>query len=159
MAELKPGSKAPDFTLPTDGGSSVTLSALKGQPVVVYFYPKDDTSGCTKEACDFRDNLTAFKRLKVQVIGISKDSVKKHDKFKEKYELNFPLASDEDGKVCDKYGVWIEKSMYGRKYMGIERATFLIDDDGKIAHIWRKVSVTDHVTDVLQVLKDMKKAA
>ncbi len=159
MAELKPGSKAPDFTLPTDGGSSVTLSALKGQPVVVYFYPKDDTSGCTKEACDFRDNLTAFKRLKVQVIGISKDSVKKHDKFKEKYELNFPLASDEDGKICDKYGVWIEKSMYGRKYMGIERATFLIDDDGKIAHIWRKVSVTDHVTDVLQVLKDMKKAA
>lgn len=159
MAELKPGSKAPDFTLPTDGGSSVTLSALKGQPVVVYFYPKDDTSGCTKEACDFRDNLTAFKRLKVQVIGISKDSVKKHDKFKEKYELNFPLASDEDGKVCDKYGVWIEKSMYGRKYMGIERATFLIDAEGKIVHIWRKVSVTDHVTDVLQVFKDMKKAA
>lgn len=159
MPELKPGSKAPDFTLPTDGGSSVTLSALKGQPVVVYFYPKDDTSGCTKEACDFRDNLTAFKRLKVQVIGISKDSVKKHDKFKEKYELNFPLASDEDGKVCDKYGVWIEKSMYGRKYMGIERATFLIDAEGKIVHIWRKVSVTDHVTDVLQVLKDMKKAA
>lgn len=159
MAELKPGSKAPDFTLPTDGGSAVTLSAFKGLPVVVYFYPKDDTSGCTQEACDFRDNLTAFKRLKVQVIGISKDSVKKHDKFKEKYELNFPLASDEDGKVCDKYGVWVGKSMYGRKYMGIERATFLIDADGKIAHIWRKVSVTDHVTDVLQVLKELKKAA
>ena len=159
MAELKPGSKAPDFTLPTDGGSSVTLSAFKGHPVVVYFYPKDDTSGCTQEACDFRDNLTAFKRLKVQVIGVSKDSVKKHDKFKEKYELNFPLASDEDGKVCDKYGVWVEKSMYGRKYMGIERATFLIGADGKIARIWRKVSVTDHVTDVLQVLKDLKKAA
>lgn len=159
MAELKPGSKAPDFTLPTDGGASVTLSALKGQAVVVYFYPKDDTSGCTQEACDFRDNLTALKRLKVQVIGISKDSVKKHDKFKEKYELNFPLASDEDGKVCEKYGIWVEKSMYGRKYMGIERATFLIDADGKIAHIWRKVSVTDHVKDVLQVLKELKKAA
>lgn len=159
MAELKPGSKAPDFTLPTDGGSSVTLSKFKGHPVVVYFYPKDDTSGCTKEACDFRDNLTAFKRLKVQVIGISKDNVKKHDKFKEKYELNFPLASDEDGKICDKYGVWVEKSMYGRKYMGIERATFLIDADGKIAHIWRKVSVTDHVTEVLKVLKELKKAA
>lgn len=159
MAELKIGNKAPDFTLPTDSGSSVKLSDLKGQPVVLYFYPKDDTSGCTKEACDFRDNLSAFKRQKMQVIGVSKDSVKKHDKFKEKYELNFPLASDEDGKVCDKYGVWVEKSMYGRKYMGIERATYLIDAEGKIAHIWRKVSVTDHVTDVLKVFKELKKAA
>lgn len=159
MAALKNGSKAPDFTLPTDGGGSVTLSALKGQPVVLYFYPKDDTPGCTQESCDFRDNMTALKRLKVQVIGISKDSVKKHDKFKEKYELNFPLASDKEGSVCEKYGVWVEKSMYGKKYMGIERSTFLIDAEGKIAHIWRKVSVTDHVTEVLQVLKDQKKAA
>ncbi len=159
MADLKTGNKAPDFTLPTDGGGTVKLSDFKGQPVVLYFYPKDDTSGCTKEACDFRDNLSAFKRLKVQVIGVSKDSVKKHDKFKEKYELNFPLASDEDGKVCDKYGVWVEKSMYGRKYMGIERATYLIDAEGKIAHIWRKVSVTDHVEDVLKVFKELKKAA
>ena len=159
MSELKIGNKAPDFTLPTDGGGTVKLSDFKGQPVVLYFYPKDDTSGCTKEACDFRDNLGAFKRLKVQVIGVSKDSVKKHDKFKEKYELNFPLASDEDGKVCDKYGVWVEKSMYGRKYMGIERATYLIDAEGKIAHIWRKVSVTDHVADVMKVFKDLKKAA
>lgn len=159
MPELKTGSKAPDFTLPADGGSSVRLSDFKGQPVVLYFYPKDDTSGCTKEACDFRDNLAAFKRLKMQVIGVSKDSVKKHDKFKEKYELNFPLASDEDGKVCDKYGVWVEKSMYGKKYMGIERATFLIDEHGKIAHIWRKVSVTDHVEDVLKVFKELKKTA
>jgi len=159
MAVLKNGSKAPDFTLPTDGGGSVTLSALKGQPVVLYFYPKDDTPGCTQESCDFRDNMTALKRLKVQVIGISKDSVKKHDKFKEKYELNFPLASDEEGSVCEKYGVWVEKSMYGKKYMGIERSTFLIDAEGKIAHMWRKVSVTDHVTEVLQVLKDQKKAA
>ena len=159
MADLKTGTKAPDFTLPTDGGGTVKLSGFKGQPVVLYFYPKDDTSGCTKEACDFRDNLTAFKRLKVQVIGVSKDSVKKHDKFKEKYELNFPLASDEDGKVCDKYGVWVEKSMYGRKYMGIERTTYLIDAEGKIAHIWRKVSVTDHVSDVMKVFKELKKAA
>lgn len=159
MAALKNGSKAPDFTLPTDGGGSVTLSALKGQPVVLYFYPKDDTPGCTQESCDFRDNMTALKRLKVQVIGISKDSVKKHDKFKEKYELNFPLASDKEGSVCEKYGVWVEKSMYGKKYMGIERSTFLIDAEGKIAHMWRKVSVTDHVTEVLQVLKDQKKAA
>ena len=159
MSELKIGNKAPDFTLPTDGGGTVKLSSYKGQPVVLYFYPKDDTFGCTKEACDFRDNLTAFKRLKVQVIGVSKDSIKKHDKFKEKYELNFPLASDEDGKVCDKYGVWVEKSMYGRKYMGIERATYLIDAEGKIAHIWRKVSVTDHVEDVLKVFKELRKAA
>lgn len=159
MSQLKTGSKAPDFTLPADGGENVTLSAFKGQPVILYFYPKDDTSGCTKEACDFRDNMSALKKLKVQVIGISKDSVKKHDKFKEKYELNFPLVSDEDGKVCDKYGVWVEKSMYGKKYMGIERSTFLIDADGKIAHIWRKVSVTDHVTDIIKVLKEKKKAA
>lgn len=156
---LRIGQKAPDFTLPTDGNNSVTLSALKGQPVVLYFYPKDDTSGCTKEACDFRDNLSALKRLKAQVIGVSKDSVKKHDKFKEKYALNFPLASDEEGKVCDKYGVWVEKSMYGRKYMGIERATYLIDAEGKIAHIWRKVSVTDHVNEVIAALKELKKAA
>lgn len=159
MAELKNGNKAPDFTLPTDGGGSVTLSQLKGQPVIIYFYPKDDTPGCTQESCDFRDNLTAFKRLKAQVIGISKDSVKKHDKFKEKFELNFPLASDEDGKICEKYGVWVEKSMYGKKYMGIERSTFLIDEDGKIAHMWRKVSITDHVNEILQVLKERKKAA
>ncbi|MFN3826704.1 MAG: thioredoxin-dependent thiol peroxidase [Micavibrio sp.] len=159
MSQLKTGSKAPDFTLPADGGENVTLSAFKGQPVILYFYPKDDTSGCTKEACDFRDNMSALKKLKVQVIGISKDSVKKHDKFKEKYELNFPLVSDEDGKVCDKYGVWVEKSMYGKKYMGIERSTFLIDAEGKIAHIWRKVSVADHVTDIIKVLKEQKKAA
>ncbi|HEY0900702.1 MAG TPA: thioredoxin-dependent thiol peroxidase [Micavibrio sp.] len=156
---LKIGDKAPDFTLPTDGAGSVTLSALKGQPVVLYFYPKDDTSGCTQEACDFRDNLSALKKLKAQVIGVSKDSVKKHDKFKEKYELNFPLASDEDGAVCDQHGVWVEKSMYGRKYMGIERSTFLIGADGKIAQIWRKVSVTDHVQEVMAALKPLAKAS
>lgn len=156
---INEGSTFPDFLLMDQDGRQWRLQDFSGAMVVFYFYPKDDTSGCTKEACDFRDNLTAFKRLKVQVIGISKDNVKKHDKFKEKYELNFPLASDEDGKICDKYGVWVEKIMYGRKYMGIERATFLIDADGKIAHIWRKVSVTDHVTEVLKVLKELKKAA
>ncbi|QQG36880.1 MAG: thioredoxin-dependent thiol peroxidase [Micavibrio aeruginosavorus] len=159
MSALKNGSKAPDFTLPADGGDSITLSKFKGAPVVVYFYPKDDTSGCTQEACDFRDNLAAFRRLKTQVIGISKDSVKKHDKFKEKYDLNFPLLSDEDSKICEKYGVWVEKSMYGKKYMGIERSTFLIDAEGKIAHIWRKVSVTGHVSEVLKLLKEIKKTA
>lgn len=159
MNPLKTGNKAPDFTLPTDGGGTVALSALKGQPVVLYFYPKDDTPGCTKEACDFRDHLTAFRRLKMLVIGVSKDSVKKHDKFKEKYELNFPLAADEDGTVCENYGVWVEKSMYGRKYMGIERATFLIDAEGKIAHIWRKVSVTGHIEDILKISKSLKSAA
>lgn len=159
MSGLKTGSQAPDFTLPSDGGGSLTLSRLTGQPVVLYFYPKDDTPGCTQESCDFRDNLAAFKRLKVQVIGISKDSVKKHDKFKAKYDLNFPLLSDEDGDVCEQYGVWVEKSMYGKKYMGIERSTFLIDAEGKMAHIWRKVSVTDHVSEVLQALKALKKAA
>lgn len=158
MSELKTGNKAPDFTLPTDGNGSVTLSKLKGQPVVLYFYPKDDTPGCTQESCDFRDNMIALKRLKAQVIGISRDSVKKHDKFKEKFELNFPLASDENSDVCEQYGVWVEKSMYGKKYMGIERSTFLIDEDGKIAQIWRKVSVTDHVKEVLQALKEQKAA-
>ena len=158
MSELKIGSKAPDFTLPTDGGGALTLSALKGQPVVLYFYPKDDTPGCTQESCDFRDNMAALKRLKVQVIGISKDSVKKHDKFKEKFELNFPLASDENNDTCERYGVWVEKSMYGKKYMGIERSTFLIGANGKIIQLWRKVSVTDHVVDVLKALKEQKVA-
>lgn len=158
MATLKAGSKAPDFTLPTDGGGSFTLSELKGQPVVLYFYPKDDTPGCTQESCDFRDNMAALKRLKVQVVGISKDSVKKHDKFKAKFDLNFPLASDEESDVCEQYGVWVEKSMYGKEYMGIERSTFLIGSDGKIAQLWRKVSVTDHVTDVLKALKEQKAA-
>ena len=113
-----------------------------------YFYPKDDTPGCTTEACGFRDSAAAFKKLKAQVVGISKDSVARHDKFKAKYQLNFPLVSDEDGKVCEKYGTWIEKSMYGRKYMGINRATFLIDKDGVVRKIWNKVKVKGHVDEV-----------
>lgn len=152
---LEEGDVAPDFTLPTDGGDSISLSALKGKPVVLYFYPKDDTPGCTKEACGFRDAQADFSSIGATVIGVSKDSVAKHDKFKAKYELNFPLAADEDGTVCEAYGTWVEKSMYGRKYMGIDRATFLIDADGKLAKIWRKVKVPGHVEAVLAALKDL----
>lgn len=159
MSNLQPGDKAPDFTLPTDGNAEITLSSLKGQKVIVYFYPKDDTSGCTKEACEFTENIAAFNKAKVQVIGISKDSVAKHDKFKEKYGLKFPLASDENSDVCETYGVWVEKSMYGKKYMGIERATFLIDENGKIEEIWRKVKVSGHVEAVLEAAQGKKKAA
>ena len=146
---IKVGDKAPDFTLPSDGGGKVSLKALKGKAVALYFYPKDDTSGCTAEACAFRDALPDFSKVKAAVIGISRDSVASHDKFKTKYSLPFPLASDEDGKVCEAYGTWVEKSMYGRKYMGIERATFLIDGKGVIRHIWRKVKVPGHATEVL----------
>lgn len=158
MMSLAVGDKAPDFTLPTDNDGSVTLSQLKGKPVVIYFYPKDDTPGCTKEACGFRDNMARLQKNGVTVIGISKDSAKKHDKFKEKYDLNFPLASDEDCKVCEAYGSWVEKSMYGRKYMGIDRSTFLIDAKGKLAKIWRKVKVTGHVDDVLQAIEELDNA-
>ena len=139
--------------MPTDGGGSVTLSALKGKPVVLYFYPKDDTSGCTSEACGFRDQLPDFSGLNAVVIGVSKDSVASHDKFKAKYELPFTLASDKETGVAEAYGVWVEKSMYGRKYMGLERATFLIDKDGIVRNVWRKVKVTGHVAAVLKALK------
>ena len=140
---------APALDLPTDGGGRITLAALKGKPAVVYFYPKDDTPGCTTEACGFRDGAAAFKKLQAQVVGVSKDSVARHDKFKAKYDLNFPLVSDEDGKICEKYGTWIEKSLYGRKYMGVERSTFLIDAEGRLARIWRKVKVAGHAEEVL----------
>ncbi|HZP10599.1 thioredoxin-dependent thiol peroxidase [Methyloceanibacter sp.] len=148
--DLKVGDKAPDFTLPSDGGGDVSLQALRGKTVVLYFYPKDDTSGCTAEACAFRDALPDFAKVKATVIGISRDSVASHDRFKTKYGLPFPLASDEDGKVCEAYGTWVEKSMYGRKYMGIERATFLIDGNGVIRGIWRKVKVPGHAAEVLE---------
>ena len=150
---VEEGKKAPDFTAAADGGKKLKLSDLRGKPVVLYFYPKDDTSGCTAEACGFRDSLPDFGKLKAQVIGVSKDSVEKHDKFKKKYGLNFPLVSDEDGKICEKYGTWVEKSLYGRKYMGIERATFLIDGNGKIAKTWRKVKVPGHAEEVLAATK------
>lgn len=147
------GETAPDFTLPRDGGGEVKLSDLKGKPVVLYFYPKDDTTGCTKEACGFRDALPDFAKLDAEIVGVSPDSVKKHDKFKAKYDLPFTLASDEEKQVVEAYGVWVEKSMYGRKYMGVERSTFLIDADGKIAALWRKVKVPGHVEAVLKALQ------
>ena len=150
---LEIGDKAPDFTMPTDGGGKASLKALKGRPVVLYFYPKDDTSGCTAEACAFRDSLPDFSKLDATVIGVSRDSVESHEKFKQKHDLSFPLASDSDGKVTEAYGVWTEKSMYGRKYMGIERSTFLIDKNGVIRNIWRKVKVPGHAEDVLQALE------
>lgn len=147
------GDKAPDFTLPTDGAGTVRLSDLKGQHVVLYFYPKDDTSGCTAEACQFRDLFPKFGRSDAAVIGISRDSVASHDKFKKKYKLPFTLAADEQGKVTERYGVWVQKSMYGRKYMGIERSTFLIDGKGVIRGIWRKVKVPGHAEEVLATIK------
>lgn len=145
--------KAPDFTLPTDGAGTVRLSDLKGQHVVLYFYPKDDTSGCTAEACQFRDLFPKFGRSDAVVIGISRDSVASHDKFKKKYKLPFTLAADEQGKVTERYGVWVQKSMYGRKYMGIERSTFLIDGKGVIRGVWRKVKVPGHAEEVLAAIK------
>jgi peroxiredoxin Q/BCP len=147
---LEVGDKAPDFTLPADGGGTVSLKALKGKPVVLYFYPKDDTSGCTAEACAFRDARPDFSKVKAEIVGVSRDSVASHDAFKQKFDLPFPLASDQDGKVCRAYGVWVEKSMYGRKYMGIERATFLIDANGVVRKMWRKVKVPGHAAEVLK---------
>jgi peroxiredoxin Q/BCP len=147
---LSIGDTAPNFTLPTDDGKSITLSELLGRKVIVYFYPKDETSGCTTEACSFRDAKLKFDQKDTVIIGISKDSIKSHQKFKEKENLNFILASDESGKVCEQYDVWKEKSMYGRKYFGIERSTFLIDEKGKIVKIWRKVSVPGHIEEILK---------
>jgi thioredoxin-dependent peroxiredoxin len=147
------GDKAPDFTLPTDGNGKVTLSGLAGKKVILYFYPKDDTSGCTAEACGFRDAFPDYSGTDAVVIGISKDSVASHDKFKKKHDLPFTLASDASADVCEKYGTWIEKSMYGRKYMGIDRATFLIDRDGTVRGAWRKVKVPGHVAEVLKAAR------
>lgn len=147
------GDKAPDFTLAATGGTDVTLSSFKGKKVVLYFYPKDDTPGCTKEACAFRDNHQAFLDKNVGVVGVSKDPVSKHEKFVQKYDLPFTLVSDEDGKVCEAYGAWVEKNMYGRKYMGIDRSTFLIDEKGNVQHLWRKVKVPGHVEKVLDEIE------
>ncbi len=147
---LAEGDSAPDFSLPTDGGGTFTLSGQRGKTaVVLYFYPKDSTPGCTKEAQGFRDLQDAFANAGTIIVGASKDGVKSHDTFKAKQDLPFTLVSDKDGTLCEAYGVWVEKSMYGRKYMGIERATFLIDKDGRIAKIWRKVKVNGHVDAVL----------
>ncbi|MCU4651755.1 peroxiredoxin [Roseibacterium sp. SDUM158016] len=149
------GEMAPDFTLPRDGGGEITLSALRPKAVVVYFYPKDDTSGCTKEAIAFTDLAAEFEAAGATVIGISKDSVAKHDKFIAKHGLGVILASDEDSDVCERYDVWKEKSMYGKKYMGIERSTFLIDGTGKIAGVWEKVKVPGHAEEVLEAVRGL----
>ena len=154
MTNLATGDKAPKITLPRDGGTSVSLSDFAGQKVVLYFYPKDDTPGCTTEAIGFTEMATEFAAAGAVVLGVSKDPVKKHDKFVAKYELGIALLSDEDGDVCERYGTWGEKSMYGKTYMGIERATFLIGADGTISHIWRKVKVPGHVDAVLAAVKE-----
>ncbi|MBO0334538.1 thioredoxin-dependent thiol peroxidase [Sneathiella sp. CAU 1612] len=147
------GEKAPEFNMPTDGGEDVSLDVLKGTPFVLYFYPKDSTPGCTTEAKDFTASIKEFDKLGVKVIGVSRDSLKKHANFREKQALEVILASDEDGTTCEAFGVWVEKNMYGRKYMGIERATFLIDDAGVIRNVWRKVKVKGHVEAVLEAAK------
>ena len=148
------GSKAPDFTLPSDTDGSVTLSDFRGRKVVLYFYPKDDTSGCTTQACDLRDAMPRFEDVDAVVLGVSPDPVSSHAKFRAKYDLNFPLLADEDHAVAEAYGVWKEKSMYGRTYMGIERSTFLIDEDGVVQEAWRKVSPKQHVELVMGALGD-----
>ena len=152
---LAVGDKAPDFTIATDGGGTFCLSEMMGQNVIIYFYPKDDTPGCTKEACEFRDSLPDFSKSSSKIIGISKDTVAKHDKFKSKYELPFALGADVEGAVCEAYGTWVEKSMYGRQYMGIERATFLVDREGVVQGIWRKVKVKGHVEEVLAAVQNL----
>lgn len=153
--DLKPGDKAPKFRLAADGGADVSSSSLKGKPYVLYFYPKDDTSGCTKEAIGFSELAKKFEALGVSVIGVSKDSVASHDKFKAKHKLKIALASDPLTQTAADYGVWVEKSMYGRKYMGMERATFLVDSAGVIRDIWRKVKVAGHVENVLAAAKKL----
>lgn len=153
---LSEGTKAPDFDLPADDGTHVKLSRLKGRPVVLYFYPKDDTSGCTREAKDFTDLAAEFEKAGAAVYGLSPDSVASHTKFRCKHDLAVRLLADEDKSVAIAFGVWTEKSMYGRKYMGVERSTFLIDAKGKIARAWHKVSVPGHAEDVLAAVKDLQ---
>ena len=152
MATLKAGDKAPDFTLPTGSGEKLSLKDLRGKKLILYFYPKDDTSGCTKEACSFRDNIKVIQKRGAVVIGASIDSIQSHQKFASKYDLPFTLVSDEEKELVKKYGVWKEKSMYGRKYMGIERTTFVIDEKGVITHIFPKVKVDGHTEEILALL-------
>jgi peroxiredoxin Q/BCP len=149
MSKLDPGAAAPSFDLPTDGAGRLSLAMLKGKAVVLYFYPKDDTSGCTQEAIEFNGLRKDFEKAGAVVLGVSPDPVKMHDKFKAKHGLEFGLLSDETKAMLEAYGVWVEKSMYGRKYMGVERTTFLIGADGKIARVWNKVKVPGHAADVL----------
>lgn len=155
--EIAVGKKAPGFTMPANGGRDISLNAYKGKALVLYFYPKDDTPGCTKEAIGFTEAQAKFERAGAAILGVSKDTAAKHDKFIDKHGLKIDLASDEDGSVLEAYGVWVEKNMYGRKYMGIERATFLIDAKGVIREIWRKVRVPGHVEAVLERVKELQK--
>lgn len=152
---VEEGKKAPAFHLATDEGEKVRLSELKGSPVVVYFYPKDDTPGCTREACAFRDRKAELKKLGAVVLGMSPDTVESHAKFRKKYDLNFPLLADIDHKIAEKYGAWREKNMYGKKSMGIQRSTFLIDESGVVAKVWKRVKVDGHDTQVLQALQEL----
>lgn len=153
--KLSLGDKVPDLKLPSSSGKDVSLTDYKGKKIVLYFYPKDDTPGCTTEACDFRDNLKTYAELNAVVIGISKDPLSSHEKFIKKYGLPFELISDTEGKLLEAFGVWKEKSMYGKTFLGVERSTFLIDENGKIAKEWRKVSVSNHVADVLEGIKSL----
>ncbi len=152
---IEEGKRAPAFTLTADDGSKVRLSEQKGSPVVLYFYPKDDTPGCTKEACAFRDAEKKLLKLGAKVFGVSPDDVASHEKFRDKYKLNFPLLADPGHKVADKYGAWREKNMYGKKSMGIQRCTYVIDADGKVAKLWKRVKVDGHDEQVLKVLQEL----
>jgi thioredoxin-dependent peroxiredoxin len=152
---IEEGDQAPDFTLAADDGQKIKLSALRGNPVVLYFYPKDDTPGCTKEACALRDRKAELKKLGAKVLGVSPDDVESHVKFRDKFELNFPLLADLEHKVADKYGAWREKNNYGKLSMGIQRSTFLIDSSGKVAKVWKKVNVEGHDAEILEALEQL----
>lgn len=152
---IEPGSPAPLFSLPSDDGKTVKLKDLRGQVVLLYFYPKDDTPGCTREACAFRDRQAELKKLGVQVLGVSPDGVASHAKFRDKFSLNFPLLADEDHAVADTYGAWREKNMYGKKSLGVQRSTFLIDAQGQVAHVWKRVQVDGHDEQVLAAVKQL----
>jgi thioredoxin-dependent peroxiredoxin len=153
---VEAGQKAPAFTLTADDGTKVRLSDLKGKPVVLYFYPRDDTPGCTKEACAFRDQKAGLKKLGAVVLGVSTDSIESHGKFRDKYDLNFPLLADPDHAMAEKYGAWREKNMYGKKSLGIQRSTFLIDPAGKVAKVWKAVKVDGHDEQVLEALRELE---
>jgi thioredoxin-dependent peroxiredoxin len=152
---VEPGQKAPDFTLPADDGSTVKLSALRGSPVVLYFYPRDDTPGCTREACSFRDRSQEFQKLGAKVLGVSTDDLSSHQKFRDKHGLNFPLLADTEHAVAEKYGAWREKTRFGKTAMGIQRSTFLIDAQGKVAKVWKSVQVDGHDEQVAKALAAM----
>jgi peroxiredoxin Q/BCP len=155
---IEPGQRAPSFKLTADDGTQVRLEDLRGQPVVLYFYPKDDTPGCTREACAFRDRQAELKKLGARVLGVSPDAVESHARFRDKFQLNFPLLADTGHEVAEKYGAWREKNMYGKKSMGVQRSTYLIDAEGRVAHVWKRVSVDGHDEQVLEALAKLRRA-